>query len=182
MGGLAIPNLQNFWDSLKLAWLPRLIQADDDCTWKRLALSKISLAMRIPNLTTARLLEEGPESISKAAKAISNPFWQAVMTKMSTLENAFYNSNEICKIEERVVWDNMAFQQNGLPFSRKSNAGTLTHRFNCIKDFISPTTNVLLEEQEVQYSLKESQLQIWNQIVASITNFFEGVRHPKFRV
>ena len=74
-GGLAIPNLQNFWDSLKLAWLPRLIQADDDCTWKRLALSKISFALRIPNLSAERLLEEGPDSITRAAKAISNPFW-----------------------------------------------------------------------------------------------------------
>ena len=156
MGGLAIPNLQNFWDSLKLAWLPRLIQADDDCTWKRLALSKISLAMRIPNLTTARLLEEGPESISKAAKAISNPFWQAVMTKMAPLESAFYNSSEICRIEERVVWDNMAFQQNGLPFSRKSNATALTRKFNCIKNFISTTTNVLMEEHEVKNSLRGS--------------------------
>ena len=170
-GGLAIPNLQNFWDSLKLAWLPRLIQADDDCTWKRLALSKISLAMRIPNLTTARLLAEGPDSISKAAKAISNPFWQAVLAKMVPLESAFYNSTDACKIEERVVWDNMAFQQNGLPFSRKANAATLTHNFNCIKNFISTTTNVLMEEHEVKNSLKGSQLQTWNQMVASITTY-----------
>ena len=170
-GGLAIPNLQNFWDSLKLAWLPRLIQADSDCTWKRLALSKISFALRIPNLTTERLLEEGPVSITKAAKAISNPFWQAVLTKMSPLESAFYESKTTTVIEERVVWDNMAFLQNGLPFSRKGNATTLTRSFNCIKDFISPTTNVLMEENEVRNSLKGSQLQVWNQMVASITQY-----------
>ena len=170
-GGLAIPNLQNFWDSLKLAWLPRLIQADDDCTWKRLALSKISFALRIPNLSAERLLEEGPDSITRAAKAISNPFWQAVLTKMSPLESAFYESKTTSVIEERVVWDNMAFQQNGLPFSRKANAITLTRNFNCIKNFISPTTNVLMEEQEVRNSLKGSQLQVWNQMVASITNY-----------
>ena len=171
MGGLAIPNLQNFWDSLKLAWLPRLIQADDDCTWKRLALSKISLAMRIPNLTTTRLLEEGPDSISKAAKAISNPFWQAVLAKMSPLESAFYNSSSVTKLEERVVWDNLSFQQNGLPFSRRSNTTMLTRNFNCIKDFISKTTNVLMGEHEVKSNLKGSQLQTWNQMVASITDY-----------
>jgi len=90
---------------------------------------------------------------------------------MSPLESAFYESKTTSVIEERVVWDNMAFQQNGLPFSRKANAITLTRNFNCIKNFISPTTNVLMEEQEVRNSLKGSQLQVWNQMVASITNY-----------
>ena len=127
--------------------------------------------MRIPNLTTTRLLEEGPDSISKAAKAISNPFWQAVLTKMSPLESAFYNSNSTVKVEERVVWDNLAFQQNGLPFSRRSNTTMLTRNFNSIKDFISKTTNVLMGEHEVKNNLKGSQLQTWNQMVASITEY-----------
>ena len=120
---------------------------------------------------SSTFMEEGPDSISKAAKAISNPFWQAVLTKMAPLESAFYNSNDICRIEERVVWDNMAFQQNGLPFNRKSNAATLSRDFNCIKNFISTTTNVLMEEHEVKTSLKGSQLQTWNQMVASITTY-----------
>merc|ERR1712074_352822 len=96
------------------------------------ALRILSFALRIPNLSAERLLEEGPDSITRAAKAISNPFWQAVLTKMSPLESAFYESKTTSVIEERVVWDNMAFQQNGLPFSRQANAITLTRNFNCI--------------------------------------------------
>ena len=78
-GGLAIPNLNHFWDGLKLAWLSRLFQVHDDTTWKRLAMSKISLALKLPGLTLERLLLEGPESISRAFSSISNPFWQAIL-------------------------------------------------------------------------------------------------------
>merc|ERR1711971_378575 len=38
-GGLAVPNLKHFWDSLKLAWLSRLFQTNEGSTWKRLAMS-----------------------------------------------------------------------------------------------------------------------------------------------
>ena len=33
-GGLSIPNLQCFWNSLKMSWLPKLFQSPDDTTWK----------------------------------------------------------------------------------------------------------------------------------------------------
>ena len=68
-------------------------------------MSKISFALRIPHLTTTRLLEQGPESTSKAAKAISNPFWQAVLVKLPLLERTFYThtkKNFAC-VGERVV-------------------------------------------------------------------------------
>ena len=73
-----------------MTWLSRLFTAHEDCTWKRLAMSKLSFALRIPNLTTTRLLETGPESIAQAAKQISNPFWQAVLAKLPHLERTFY--------------------------------------------------------------------------------------------
>ena len=102
-GGLAIPNLNHFWDGLKLAWLSRLFQVHDDTTWKRLAMSKISLALKLPGLTLERLLLEGPESISRASSSISNPFWQAILKHLSTLERTFYSTSPKC-IGERVIW------------------------------------------------------------------------------
>ena len=48
-GGLAIPNLVNFWNSLKLAWLSRLISADDRSTWKRISMAKLGTALNIPS-------------------------------------------------------------------------------------------------------------------------------------
>ena len=56
-GGLGSTHLENFWDSLKMSWLSRLFHANENCTWKKLAMSRLSHAMRIPNLTTNMLLE-----------------------------------------------------------------------------------------------------------------------------
>ena len=97
-GGLAVPNLKNFWDSLKLAWLPRLFQTSDASTWKRLAMS---LALKIPKLTLTRLLSEGHLAISKASAAISNPFWQSLWKLLPKLEKTFIANLQIELVREQ---------------------------------------------------------------------------------
>ena len=97
-GGLAIPNLKNFWDSLKLAWLSRLFQTSDASTWKRLAMS---LALKIPKLTLTRLLSEGHLAISKASAAISNPFWQSLWKLLPKLEKTFIANLQIELVREQ---------------------------------------------------------------------------------
>ena len=170
-GGLAIPNVQNFWDGLKLAWLSRLFTAHEDCTWKKLAMSKLSTALRIPLLNCTRLLEQGPDSIFKAAKQISNPFWQAVMLKLPHLERTFYTRHSKSCIGERIVWDNLDFLHEGLPFSRRGNSSELTQQFNTLNSFISKTTHVLMDEQEAIQLLNGKHLQVWNRVVQSATTF-----------
>ena len=73
-GGLAVPDLVDFWNSLKLAWLTRLVQSDEGTIWKRLSMSKLSSALKITNLNTIRLLGVSPQSIASVARAPSNPF------------------------------------------------------------------------------------------------------------
>ena len=170
-GGLAIPNIQNFWDGLKLAWLNRLFTSHEDCTWKKLAMYKLSTALRITNLNPTKLLEQGPDSIHKAAKQISNPFWQAVLLQMPHLEKTFYTNKSNSIIGERIVWDNLDFLHEGLPFSRRANSSELTFRFNSLNDFISKETNVLMEAQEAARILKGKHLEVWNNVVQSATTF-----------
>ena len=169
-GGLAVPNLQIFWDALKLAWLPRLFQTDDNTTWKRLAMSKLSHALKIPGLTVTRLLQEGPESIAKAASSISNPFWQAVLKRLPQLERTFYNNSLKC-VGERVIWDNLDFQFDGKPLKRNFNNRIFTRSFNLISDFISPETKVLMSEKEVKALLGERLIPGWNRVVGSLTTY-----------
>ena len=169
-GGLAVPNLKNFWDSLKLAWLPRLFQTSDASTWKRLAMSRLSLALNIPKLTLTRLLSEGPTAISKASVAISNPFWQSLWKLLPKLEKTFYSQHSTT-IGERTVWDNDDFLTEGQPFNRRSNSRILTVNFNFIGDFISPETKVLMSEEEATALLGERLIPIWNKLVESITSF-----------
>ena len=170
-GGLAIPNVQNFWDGLKLAWLSRLFTSHEDCTWKKLAMSKLSIALRIPLLNCTRLLEQGPDSIYKAAKQISNPFWQAVLLKLPHLERTFYTRHSKSCIGERIVWDNLDFLHEGLPLSRRANSSELTQQFNTLNSFISKTTHVLMEEQEASQLMNGKHLQVWNSVVQSATTY-----------
>ena len=167
-GGLAVPNLKHFWDSLKLAWLSRLFQTNDGSTWKRLAMSRLAFALKIPKLTPTRLLSEGPSSISKASAAISNPFWQSLWKLLPKLEKTFYSRNRNV-IGERIVWDNDDLLNEGLPFNRRSNSRSLTLNFNFIRDFVSTTTKVLMSEEEAKTLLGERLLPIWNKLVESIT-------------
>ena len=170
-GGLAIPNIEHFWNGLKLAWLNRLFTSHDDTTWKKLAMYKLSTALRITNLNTTKLLEQGPDAIHKAATQISNPFWKAVLLQVPHLERTFYTCKSKDLIGERIVWDNLDFLHEGLPFSRRANSSELTSTFNCIRDFISKETNVLMEPHEAALSLKVRNLEVWNRVVSSVTQY-----------
>ena len=167
-GGLAIPNLVNFWNSLKLAWLTRLVTSDDCSTWKRVLLARLGAAMNIPNLTTSRLLSEGPHSISKAADSLCNPFWKSLFKLMPQLERTFYRKN-VNIIGERVIWDNNDYLQGGKPLSRKSSNSQLVKSFNTISDFISKQTNVLMSEEEATAIIGRAQIPTWNLIVERIS-------------
>ena len=169
-GGLGIPNLENFWDSLKLAWLPRLFQSHDDCTWKKLAMSRISFAMRIPQLTPNMLLEQGPESIAEAAKSISNPFWKVILAKLPLLERTFYTNSKFT-IGERIIWDNADFLHEGKPLSRKGRGNKLHQQFNTVNSFISTKTNVLMSDEEASNLLGRAQFQGWKTAVSSTEHY-----------
>lgn len=107
-GGLAVPNLQHFWDSLKLAWLTRLVQGDENSSWKRLSLAKLSLATKIPNLTSKKLLSLGPVTIARASRLLANQFWRSLFKLLPQLKRTFYNTYHII-IGERMIWNKYDF-------------------------------------------------------------------------
>ena len=167
-GGLAIPNLNQFWNSLKLAWLTRLITADDDSTWKRLSMARLGTALNIPGLTSTRLLAEGPHTIGKAADTLSNPFWKSLFKLMPTIEKSFYTPTS--KIfGERSIWGNNDYLLRGKPLSRKTCSPRLVRNLNNIQDFMSKTTNELLTEAEATRLLGRENVPLWNKITATIT-------------
>ena len=167
-GGLAVPNLLDFWNSLKLAWLTRLIQSDESTAWKRLSLSKLSSALRISNLTSTRLLSESPHTIASAASALSNPFWQNLLKLLPQLERTFYDQNPKL-IGEHPVWNRKDIvMANGKPFDRKTSSTSLV-AFTTFSAFISETTNVLMSREEAAEKLGEGNLGTWNELAESIT-------------
>ena len=117
-------------------------------------MSRISFSLRIPNLTTCKLLEQGPDALASAAKSLSNPFWKVILAQMPLLERTFYTKNKKI-IGERVIWDNTDFLHEGQTLCGKRCGPTLTHLFNNLNSFISTKTNVLLGEDEARDLLSE---------------------------
>ena len=146
-GGLAVPDLVDFWNSLKLAWLTRLIQSDDGTIWKRLSMSNLSTALKITNLSTIRLLGVSPQAIASAARALSNPFWQNLLILLPTLESTFYSLNPKL-IGEHPIWDRKdVLKSNGKPFDKKTAPAQMLE-FNTFSNFISGETNVLMRRRQ----------------------------------
>ena len=172
-GGLAVPNLLNFWNSLKLAWLTRLIQSDESTTWKKLAMSKLASALKLENLTTTRLLSESPHSIAAAASALSNPFWKDLLKLLPSVESNFYKQHPRV-LGELPVWNRKditsakatAFDRKS-PFDRSSSK--LVRRFSTISSFLSENTNTLMTEEEATGFVGKENIGTWNEIVQSIT-------------
>ena len=164
--------------------LTRLIQSDESTAWKRLALSKLSSALRISNLTSTRLLSESPHTIASAASALSNPFWQNLLKLLPQLERTFYEQNTKL-IGEQSVWNRKDIvMANGKPFDRKTSSTSLA-ALTTISSFLSAKTNVLMNREEAAKLIGEGNLGTWNELVESITSHLTSknltwysVNHP----
>ena len=169
-GGLSVPNLQCFWNSLKMSWLPKLFKCPDNTTWKMLCLSRLGQVLRIPNLTPIRLASVGPAAIAIAAKALKNQFWKDLFQKLPKVESAFFNKSPKI-IGERNIWDTKDISEGGHPFKRKLQNPMFVRHFKFIRDFISPITHTLRAEDEVEGLVGKLNLPVWRKMAESITTY-----------
>merc|ERR1712055_1082730 len=153
----------------------RLLTTDENATWKRLAMSKISSALRTTNLTSTRLLSVSPQVIASAAAQISNPFWQSLLKLLPRLEMTFYQVSPRL-VGERVIWDNGDFiQSKGKSFSRKRSPPSFVEKFNTISDFLSGSSNILMTEEEAKEIVGQENIGLWNNLVGQITSFLTSL-------
>ena len=68
-GGLNMPDIGVFWDSLKISWARRLMNSD--CFWQKV----LQLNILSAGFETEDLLYAGPKLLKKLGNALSNPFW-----------------------------------------------------------------------------------------------------------
>ena len=66
-GGLVVPNINNFWKSLRLSWFRREINSKS--TWYKLHISEVSPFAFDP-------IKSNYDSLSKARSKCKNPFWK----------------------------------------------------------------------------------------------------------
>ena len=108
LGGLNVPDIENFWLSFKFSWLRRLL-----CTqsfWPNIIVKEIE---RIQNqtLNIADILTSGPTLLCKISKKLKNKFWQQVF--LSTIkigEGAIFCNPE--KLSLSSFWHNQFIKRN----------------------------------------------------------------------
>ena len=94
MGGLAVPNINDFWDGLKVTWLNRLAEAPDTAKWKKLALRDLKGALRKPQLNCSNIVEVSPLAIAEASSRITNKFWGPIWLRGLGTPNSARNRRQ----------------------------------------------------------------------------------------
>ena len=72
-GGLNMPDIKVFWNSLKCAWARRLMNYQ--AAWHKILQASIMFS----GYDLEELLYEGPETIIKCASRLSNNFWKETL-------------------------------------------------------------------------------------------------------
>ena len=110
-GGLAVPNVNDFWTSLKCTWIHRLAQAPDTAKWKRLALRDLQGALNKQSFNCTNMVEMSPELIAESSKKLTNKFWGPIWEKLPLLNNAYNQKNkETHFLAERLLWGTSSFK------------------------------------------------------------------------
>ena len=138
MGGLAVPNINDFWDGLKVTWLNRLAEAPDTAKWKRLALRDLKGALRKPQLNCSNIVEVSPLAIAQASSRITNKFWGPIWTQMPKLVNAHNKlMGEPEFLEEKILWGTSNFlDEAGVPLNTRNFQPRVVEFFKTVGDVI----------------------------------------------
>ena len=110
-GGLNMPEIQCFWDSLKLSWSRRLMSSSG--VWQKI----LQLNLFGANYSMKDLWYGGPLLLEKMSKDIDNPFWKDTLLAFARLQtdlpfahpHLFYHLN---------IFENNFFAVKGEPLKR----------------------------------------------------------------
>ena len=139
LGGLGMPDIEQFWLSFKFSWLRRLLMTD--AFWHTILLHQIS-KIQGQNLAPSQLLEFGPCLLGKIGKSLKNIFWNQVL--QSTIK--IYEGAAFCNPE--LILQNSFFYNPLILRNKKTvryeDFPELKNRISTIANFFHPGTNVLM--------------------------------------
>ena len=79
LGGLNMPDIGTFWDSLKISWARRLLATD--CVWQKI----LQLNLLYEGYDMKDILFGGPKLMKIAGESLSNIFWKETISAFSKL-------------------------------------------------------------------------------------------------
>ena len=133
-GGLNMPNIGIFWDSLKSSWSRRLMTSDG--VWKKI----LELNLLANNDNMADIWFGGPALVGKIGQKMTNEFWKEtlkifakIMTEMPySHPHFFYNLN---------IFNNDFFSVNGSQLDKNEFPVLWDKKIVQVGEFLDMTTN-----------------------------------------
>ena len=142
LGGLNVPDIEQFWLSFKFSWLRRLISTQS--FWPNIVLQTIS---QIQNKTvnTAEFLNFGPSLLCSIGKKINNKFWQQVLLSTRGL-----NSGAVFCYPEKLsissFWHNDFIQRNNKVITYRDYPELNSKIFTLSDFFYHQSTNIMSKD------------------------------------
>ena len=171
-GGLAIPNVTTFWNSLKAVWINRLVAAPEKCKWARVCMQQTGRALNKSNFTLSDLLLTGVTQLAESSSSrLQNSFWKNVWSTLPSAEKIYYSVNRNIQTE-MLIWGTESIQFNGKPLNKKDFARPSTEKFTCIGDLLNPATGLPWQESDPFVAeLSEREANDWQKIMKAVTDF-----------
>ena len=150
LGGLNVPDIENFWLSFKFSWFRRLCSTQS--FWPNIILQEISQIQNQPT-TISEILNFGPTLLGNVGKKLSNKFWQQVLLSARNIsENAIFCHPQ--KLSLSSFWQNPLIKRNNKVIQYR-DFPELKNVIFTVSDFFYPQTNNMMNIDDLRdrYSL-----------------------------
>ena len=129
-----MPNIEQFWDSLKLSWSRRLMSSEG--IWQKI----LQLNLLYNNYEMADIWYGGPTLVQKISEKMTNLFWRETIKIFSSVmkEISFAHHHFFFHLN---IFDNDLFRLNGIQLNRNDFPTLWRLKIAQVGDFFNPMTD-----------------------------------------
>ena len=140
LGGLGMPDVEQYWLSFKFSWVRRLLTSKS--YWPDIFMDRFSSCYG-KNITIGEMLELGPDLLGKIGKLLRNKFWGQVLLSLPRVSENF----AFCEPESLLdssFWYNSNIKR-GNKVVKYSDFPEIENKVTVLGDFFEPGTNVFMD-------------------------------------
>ena len=140
LGGLGMPDVEQYWLSFKFSWVRRLLTSES--YWPHILMDRISTCQG-KHITIGEMFQLGPYLLAKIGKTIGNKFWsQVLLTLPKMSENFAFCEPEL--LLETSFWYNSSIKR-GNKVVKYSDFPEIQNKVNILGDFFEHGTNEFMD-------------------------------------
>ena len=176
-GGLAMPDVLQFWTAFKFSWLRRLLETE--AFWPKLLLQEISQILN-QNISPCQLLQLGACKLNEIAKKLKNNFWKQVLAAALPIveRSAFCNP---AKLTTSPLWYNPLIRRNGV--IKYNDFPEISDKIQTVAEFFYIGTNTIMQYNDFceRYDCNISELK-YIDIRYTLTRTLQKLKFPQAKL